>query len=95
MIDMRYMWSEMDSPWSMPNLRQPSRLVVFRRSRRWKNGTGEDECFSSGVMVERTVSGVHFEPWLGARRPEVGSVRRVNDALETLHVTIKCERTGR
>lgn len=47
MIDMRYMWSEMDSPLSIPKRRQPSRLVVLRRSRRWKKGTGEGE-FSSG-----------------------------------------------
>jgi len=40
-IDMRYMWSAMDSPWAMPKRRQPSRLVVFRRERRWKKGTGE------------------------------------------------------
>lgn len=73
MIDMRYMWSEMDSPWLMPNLRHPSRLVVFRRSRRWKKGTGEDECCSSGARVERTVSGVHPDAWLGVKRPEVGS----------------------
>jgi hypothetical protein len=26
---------------SMPNLRHPSRLVVFRRSSIWKKGTGE------------------------------------------------------
>lgn len=46
MTDMRYMWSAIDSPWGMLNRRQPSLLVVFSRSRRWKNGTG-DELFSS------------------------------------------------
>lgn len=38
---MRYMWSLMDSPWFRPKRRQPSRLVVLRRSRRWKKGIGE------------------------------------------------------
>lgn len=46
MIDMRYMWSEMDSP-LIPKRRQPSRFVVLRRSRRWKNGIGVF-VFSSG-----------------------------------------------
>lgn len=41
MMDMRYMWSEMDSPDVMPKRRQPSRLVVLRRSRRWRKGRGE------------------------------------------------------
>lgn len=79
MMDMRYMWSEIDSPWLIPNLRQPSRLVVFRRSRRWKKGTGEDECFSRGASVERTVSGVHCDAWLGVKRPEVGSAQQVSN----------------
>lgn len=58
MRDIRYMWSEIDSPLSgqhtaefhleriylsMPNLLHPSRLVVFRRSSMWKNGTGDSE----------------------------------------------------
>lgn len=40
MMDMRYMWSEMDSPVSMPKRRQPSRLVVLRRVRRWRKERG-------------------------------------------------------
>lgn len=40
-IDMRYMWSAIDSPWFMPKRRHPSRGVVFKRSRRWKKGIGE------------------------------------------------------
>jgi len=40
-MDMRYMWSEMDSPFSILKRRQPARGVVFRRSMRWKNGRGE------------------------------------------------------
>ena len=42
MMDMRYMWSEIDSPVVMPKRRQPSRLVVLRRSRRWRKGRGEE-----------------------------------------------------
>lgn len=47
MMDMRYMWSAMDSPAAdrMLKRRQPSRLVVLRRSRRWRKGRG-------GVVVE-------------------------------------------
>ena len=41
MMDIRYMWSEMDSPDSIPKRRHPSRFVVFSRSRRWKKGTGD------------------------------------------------------
>ena len=41
MIDMRYMWSDIDSPDVISSRRQPSRLVVLRRSRRWKKGRGE------------------------------------------------------
>jgi hypothetical protein len=41
MMDMRYMWSEILSPLSIPKRRQPSRGVVFRRSRRWKKGMGD------------------------------------------------------
>lgn len=33
----------------MPNLRQPSRLVVFNRSSMWKNGTGDEECVSGWI----------------------------------------------
>lgn len=40
MMDMRYMWSAIDSPDVMPKRRQPSRLVVLRRSRRCRNGMG-------------------------------------------------------
>lgn len=43
MMDMRYMWSEIDSPWLMSKRRQPSRLVVLRRSIRWKKASGEVE----------------------------------------------------
>ena len=39
-MDMRYMWSEMDSPDVMLKRRQPSRLVVLRRSRRCRKGRG-------------------------------------------------------
>lgn len=41
MMDMRYMWSEIDSPSWIPKRRHPSRLVVLRRERRWKKGIGE------------------------------------------------------
>lgn len=40
MMDMRYMWSAMDSPSSMSKRRQPSRLVVLRRERRCRKGRG-------------------------------------------------------
>ena len=40
MIDIRYMWSEIDSPLRMLKRRQPSRGVVFKRSSRWKKGMG-------------------------------------------------------
>lgn len=40
MMDMRYMWSEMDSPDVIPKRRQPSRLVVLRRSSRCRKGKG-------------------------------------------------------
>lgn len=59
MRDIRYMWSEIDSPLlyllahpfiecrvaycSIPNLLHPSRFEVLRRSRTWKKGTGESE----------------------------------------------------
>ncbi len=46
--DMRYMWSEIDSPLLMSKRRHPSRFVVFSRSRRWKKGTGEEEFSSMG-----------------------------------------------
>lgn len=79
MMAMRYMWSEIDSPWFMPKRRQPSRFVVFRRVRRWKKGTGEVVCdtgWKGAGMVERTVEGVHCvdDVVLWFRRPEVGSV---------------------
>jgi len=38
MLDMRYMWSEIDSMGSILKRRQPSREVVFRRLMRWKRG---------------------------------------------------------
>jgi hypothetical protein len=41
MMDMRYMWSLMDSQSLMPKRRQPARWVVLRRSRRWKKGRGD------------------------------------------------------
>lgn len=80
MMDMRYMWSEIDSPWFMPKRRQPSRFVVLRRSRRWKKGTGEVVCGSgrwAAGIVERIVEGIQsgvegVDLWV--RRPEVGSV---------------------
>lgn len=71
MMDMRYMWSDIDSPWLMPNRRQPSRLVVFSRSSRWKKGTGEevwDVGRADAERVERTVDGVH---WFGVSSEEV------------------------
>jgi hypothetical protein len=40
-MDMRYIWSLIDSHSEMPKRRQPARLVVLRRSSRWKKGTGE------------------------------------------------------
>lgn len=41
MMDIRYMWSEMDSPSNIRKRRHPSRFVVFSRSRRWKKVTGD------------------------------------------------------
>lgn len=56
MMDMRYMWSLILSPWLMPKRRQPSRLVVLRRSRRWKKGKGEEDLVVGRTgRVERTV----------------------------------------
>ena len=53
---MRYIWSEMDSPEVMPKRRQPSRLVVLRRARRWKKGTGDGwEGVGRCGKVERAV----------------------------------------
>lgn len=40
-IDIRYMWSEMDSAAHSPRRRHPSRFVVFRRSRKWKKAIGD------------------------------------------------------
>lgn len=60
MMDMRYMWSAMDSPWwARCACCQPSRLVVLRRERRWKNGIGV-EVFSGGGLgrVDSTVIGI-------------------------------------
>ena len=57
MMDMRYMWSAMDSPWwERPACCQPSRLVDLSRERRWKKGIGVD-VFSRGGLGrdERTV----------------------------------------
>lgn len=47
--------------WLIPNLRQPSRLVVFRRSSMWKKGTGEVEsvCGAPPGIVATTASTVH------------------------------------
>ena len=54
-IDIRYMWSDMDSPELIWNRRQPSRFVVFRRSRRWKKGIGESGFDGMGAgRVDRT-----------------------------------------
>ena len=41
MIDIRYMWSAMDSGCGTEKRRHPSRGVVFNRSRRWRVGIGE------------------------------------------------------
>lgn len=45
MMDMRYIWSEIDSPDVISWRRQPSRLVVLRRSRKWRKVRG-------GLVVE-------------------------------------------
>lgn len=74
MIDIRYMWSAMLSPWLMPKRRQPSRLVVFRRSSRWKKGIGVVGLVGYGSgKVDRTVCGVHcwWVAELGVRTPEL------------------------
>lgn len=69
-MDMRYIWSEMDSPCLMWKRHQPSRLVVFRRSRRWKNGIGLVGTVEGGGVgrVASTVCGVstssQFGRWL-------------------------------
>lgn len=39
-MDIRYMWSDIDSEEGIEKRRQPSRGVVFRRSRMWKKGMG-------------------------------------------------------
>lgn len=57
-MDMRYMWSAIDSPLEMPKRRQPSRGVVFRRVRRWRKGigvVGAGLVVGAGERVERTV----------------------------------------
>jgi hypothetical protein len=56
-MDMRYMWSLMDSQSEMPKRRQPARLVVLRRSSRWKKETGRsvDSAYLVG-MSARTVA---------------------------------------
>lgn len=55
----RYMWSEMDSDFSMPKRFQPARGVVFSLSSRWKKEMG-DVVFSSyrGLIVDTTVRSV-------------------------------------
>lgn len=40
-IDIRYIWSEIDSAVYSPKRRHPSRFVVFRRSRKWKKAIGD------------------------------------------------------
>lgn len=56
MMDMRYMWSDIDSPFRIPKRRQPSRLVVLRRWRRCKKGIGVVGLVGGGWgRVERTV----------------------------------------
>lgn len=40
-MDMRYIWSEIDSPAEMPKRRHPSRLVVLSRSIRCRKGSVE------------------------------------------------------
>ena len=47
--------------WAMPNRRQPSRLVVLRRSSMWKKGTGEEESATGGPpgIFATTASTVH------------------------------------
>ena len=51
--DMRYMWSEIDSGLGTSERHQPSRGVVLRRERRWRNGRGVvgagDDCCSEDV----------------------------------------------
>ena len=58
-MDMRYIWSEIDSPAVISKRFQPSRLVVFRRSRRWKKGIGEVGFEGTGVgRAERATLGI-------------------------------------
>lgn len=62
MMDMRYMWSAMDSGCGMEKRRHPSRGVVLRRWRRWRKGIGVlggvGEGWRGGGRVERTESRV-------------------------------------
>jgi hypothetical protein len=54
----RYMWSPIDSPWLMPKRRQPSRLVVLRRSIMWKKAIGESVEVSGRWGISLRTGGV-------------------------------------
>jgi hypothetical protein len=68
MMDIRYIWSAMLSPLRIPKRRQPSRLLVLRRERRWKKGRGEGVRGARGWgRVRRTVEGGQFVVSAGGR----------------------------
>ncbi len=84
-MDMRYMWSEIDSPAVMSKRFQPSRLVVFRRSRRWKKGIGEVGFEGTGVgRAERAAWGVGMGLYRLSRRYHAGLEKVVYLILETM-----------
>jgi len=49
MIDIRYMWSDIDSPPWIPNLLHPSLFSTFSRSTKWKKGMGDVESSCGGL----------------------------------------------
>jgi hypothetical protein len=63
-IDIRYMWSAIDSPRGTPKRRHPSRFSIFKRSMRWKNGMGDLEfscgAFGRAAMTALTDQGLGF-----------------------------------
>lgn len=96
---MRYMWSAIDSPWTMPKRRQPSRLVVLRRWRRCRKGRGDEEfVWGRWERVERAVSGLQLRCWeavFAVRTPdfEVGGAL-VSGASETILLILKWVEMG-
>ena len=61
MIDMRYMWSAIDSPCAIPKRRQPSRLVVLSRLRKCRKGRGD----RGGEVGRRNIGGIWVRAGVG------------------------------